>query len=208
MNYFLLLIILIMCGGFYYVHQQDQQQITALQAQLDSAPPPSRGPAPGAAGNGTSAASSAGNGLLPKDASLPGASPYASNLQSAPAAKTQPIVAVLPPDASRSSAIDSAAQAATAAQNSNSLGTITTLDGHTYQDCRVLKIESDGVTFNHADGITKILYPLLPPDMQKKFGYDPHAAVAQTEAQINYQQQVQQAASTTGTTPATTGTNP
>ena len=73
------------------------------------------------------------------------------------------------------------------------MGTITTLDGRTFQDCKILKVEADGITFSHADGITKILFPLLRPDLQKRYGYDPQKAVAETAAQINYQQ-AQQAA--------------
>jgi hypothetical protein len=182
MNYFLMLVILGMCGGFYYIHQQDQQQIALLQSQLDATS--AKGPV-----NPANAAANAPTSL-----------PASSTPPPAAAA-----VAVLPPDNSHSAAIDSAAQAAAMAQNPANAGTtITTLDGRTFQNCKILKVETDGITFSHADGITKILFPLLPIDMQKKYGYDPHAAAAQTAAQLNYQDQVQQA---TATVPATTGTN-
>ena len=58
------------------------------------------------------------------------------------------------------------------------------------------------MTFSHDDGITKILYPLMPPNIQKLFDYDPQKAVAQTEAQIHYDQQ-QSALSNTAPAPAT-----
>jgi hypothetical protein len=88
-----------------------------------------------------------------------------------------------------SSAIDAAAAAAQAAANSASIGNITTLDNHTYINCKVLKVEQDGVTFSHDEGITKIPYPMMPPDIQAKFGYSPQQAVAQTEAEIRAEQQ-------------------
>ena len=65
----------------------------------------------------------------------------------------------------------------------NDLGTIATLDGKTYQKCELLKVETDGITINHSAGIIKILYGLLPLDLQKKFGYDPHVTTALTPDQ-------------------------
>ena len=55
----------------------------------------------------------------------------------------------------------------------------------------MLKVESDGVTFSHDDGITKILFPFLPPDLQKQFGYDPQKATAEADAQLRFDQQQQ-----------------
>jgi hypothetical protein len=183
MNYFLILVIICLCGGAYYEHQQDAQQIAALQQQIDDMSAKQK-----VASN------------LPRSGGANGG-PVVARPAPAP-------VAVLPPDASRSTAIDSAAAAVTAAQDSDSLGTINTLDGRTYENCKILKIEADGITFSHADGITKVLFPLLRPELQKKYGYDPQKAVAQTEAQINYQQEVQQtpAATAPATAPATPST--
>jgi len=180
MNYFLILVILGLCAAAYYQHTQDEQQIATLQQQL--------------------AEMSAKPKAVSNPAESPGEnSPFPAR---APAAAHPVTVAVLPASHSRSSAIDSAVTAATTAQNSDSMGTITTLDGRTFQDCKVLKIEADGITFSHADGITKILFPLLRPELQKKYGYDPQKAVAETAAQINYQQSVQQ------TAPAPAASNP
>jgi len=53
------------------------------------------------------------------------------------------------------------------------LGTIVTEDGKTYENCQLLKVEADGITFSHSAGITKVMFRLLPPDLQKRFGYDP-----------------------------------
>jgi hypothetical protein len=177
MNNFLLLVILCMCGGFYYVHQQDQQHLALLQSQLDEANARVKAPASN-----------------DRDGSSTPSTPSP--------AEPAPVVTVLPPDTSHSTAIDAAAHAAMAAQNSPVGTTIATLDGRTFQDCKILKVESDGITFSHSEGITKVLFPLLRPEMQKQYGYDAHAAVAQTTAQINYQEQVQQAAAASA---ATTG---
>jgi len=78
--------------------------------------------------------------------------------------------------------------------NSNDLGTITTLDGKTFKNCQLLKVEADGIVVNHSAGIMKIMYGLMQPDMQKKFGYDPKQAAGLTEAQIQFQEQQRQAA--------------
>lgn len=50
--------------------------------------------------------------------------------------------------------------------------TIKTMDGKTYADCQVLKVDTDGVVVNYSGGITKILFVLMAPDVQKEFGYD------------------------------------
>jgi 3-oxoacyl-ACP reductase-like protein len=78
------------------------------------------------------------------------------------------------------------------------LGTITTLDGKTYQSCQLIKIDADGITINHADGVTKITFAMLPTDLQKKFGFDINHAVALTEAQIRYEEQKRKAAEDAG----------
>jgi len=56
----------------------------------------------------------------------------------------------------------------------NDLGTVVIPDGKTYRNCWLLRVETDGITFNHSLGITKVLFPILPPALQKKFGYDLH----------------------------------
>jgi hypothetical protein len=70
----------------------------------------------------------------------------------------------------------------------------------------VLKVEADGVTFSHDDGITKVLFPLLPPTIQKQFDYDPQKAVAQTDAQERYNEQ--QAAATNSTSASSASSTP
>jgi hypothetical protein len=72
--------------------------------------------------------------------------------------------------------------------------TITTLDGKTYTGCKLLKIKDNGIVISHAGGITEIAFALMPPTLQKTFGYDPHQAAAQTQAQLDFQAQQQKAA--------------
>lgn len=76
--------------------------------------------------------------------------------------------------------------------NSN-LGTITTVDGKKFENCQLLKIEQDGITFNHSEGITKILYANLPLDIQHHFHADPQSRAATEAAKLRYEEQVRQA---------------
>jgi hypothetical protein len=211
MNYFLLFVILGVCGGAYYMYTTDQQKTAALTAEVidlqgklkaagvnpnsaDSTPPtvaPSNG-----------SATSIQNETIPTIGPSTTPAPPPTVAPSVPAAP--PAVATVHQTDSdtHASAIDAAANAATAAANGTNIGTITTLDHHTYTNCRVLKVEQDGVTFSHDDGITKILFPMLPPDVQKQFGYTPQAAVAQTEAQIRAMQDQQNNQQATNAVPA------
>lgn len=58
----------------------------------------------------------------------------------------------------------------------------TTTDGTVYQDVKVIKIEDDAVTVFYKDGGALIPLAKLPPDLQKKFSYDPVKAKAAAEA--------------------------
>jgi hypothetical protein len=44
---------------------------------------------------------------------------------------------------------------------SNNLGTITTLDQKTYQNCQLLKVEAEDIVISYSDGITQIAYTLM-----------------------------------------------
>lgn len=76
------------------------------------------------------------------------------------------------------------------------LGNISTVSGKTFQNCQLLKVEADGITFSHDQGITKVLYPDLPLDVQKRFGVDPESRSAKAAADLRYQEQLQQASAT------------
>jgi hypothetical protein len=72
------------------------------------------------------------------------------------------------------------------------LGTITTILGQTYQDCHVLKIESNDIVVNCSTGILQIPYANMPSDLQKRFGYDPQKAAQTDDAKIRFQDQIRQ----------------
>jgi hypothetical protein len=77
---------------------------------------------------------------------------------------------------------------------SNTLGTIATLDGKTYQNCQLLKVEQDGIVISDSTGITKITFVVLPADLQKRFGYDPAQITGLTPDQIQADENKRQAA--------------
>ena len=77
--------------------------------------------------------------------------------------------------------------------NTNGLGTVTTILGQTYHDCHLLKVEASDIVVSTNLGILQIPYVNMPPDLQKRFGFDPQAAAPLTDEQIRYQEQVRQA---------------
>ena len=187
MNYFLVLVVIGMAGFAYYQHNQDEQQVVGLQQQIAQL-------------QGKGGSSTGGNEGGDDTTTTPNEAP--SN-GPRPVLTISPQVKVVAPSASHSSAIDAAANAAAAASssNSNSLGTVNTLDGRTFNNCKVLKVEADGVTFSHDEGITKVLFSFLPPNVQKQFDYDPQKAVAQTDAQTRYDEQQAAATNAAPSTP-------
>lgn len=50
---------------------------------------------------------------------------------------------------------------------------VVTRTGKTYQNCRVLQVSPDGVTFRHATGIARVLFVDMNEAGQEQFGYDP-----------------------------------
>ena len=73
-----------------------------------------------------------------------------------------------------------------------SLGTISTVDGQRYENCQLLKVEADGITFSHAQGITKVMYSNLPSDKQALFEVDPTTGQASSAARTRYSTLIQQ----------------
>ena len=59
---------------------------------------------------------------------------------------------------------------------------LATADGRIYRNVQVWKSEPDGVTIRHDEGLTKVEFPLLPEDWQKKYQYDPETAAAYRRA--------------------------
>jgi beta-glucosidase-like glycosyl hydrolase len=178
MKYFLILIILGMGYGGYYEYNLLQQKSVADQQQITD--------------EGTKInALQADNKKLEDDKTeltktvadaqtqITGLTKQLQNAQAAlAAAKPSPITN---PTSSPSAAISPTKTAPV----SNNLGTITMLDGKIYQNCQLLKVKPDGIVVNYAQGITELTYNLLPPELQKRFGYDPHVAATLTDAQVD-----------------------
>lgn len=181
MNYFLILLIFGLSGGGYYEYtilqqnaEANQQQLTSLGGKIDTLQSENKK----LEDDNTQSTKA----VADDQAEITKLTTQIQTVQSAfDEAKTQ---AAHPPK--------TATPAVT--PPSNNLGTIATLDGKTFQNCQLLKVEADGIIVNDSDGIMKILFGLMQPDVQKRFGYDPHQAAALTEAQIRFQEQQRQAA--------------
>jgi hypothetical protein len=55
---------------------------------------------------------------------------------------------------------------------------LTTLTGRTYTNANVSRVDGDGITVLYPGGGSKIAFTNLPPEIQKKYGYDPEKAAA------------------------------
>jgi cell division protein FtsB len=84
---------------------------------------------------------------------------------------------------------------------SNNLGNITTLDQKTYQNCQLLKVEAEDIVISDSDGITQIAYTLMAPDLQKRFGYDPHVAATLFPAQVELLEEQRKASAAQASSP-------
>ena len=60
---------------------------------------------------------------------------------------------------------------------------IVTTYGHIFRNTEILQVEPDGLTFRHTGGVTKLYFPALGEELQKKHSYDPITA-------WNYQRQM------------------
>jgi hypothetical protein len=58
----------------------------------------------------------------------------------------------------------------------------TTNDGKTYQNVKVVRVEDDAVTILCSDGGALVPLAKLPPNLQKKFSYDPAKAKVAADA--------------------------
>jgi hypothetical protein len=58
----------------------------------------------------------------------------------------------------------------------------TTLDGTTYKNVRVVRVEDDAITIIYRDGGALVPLVKLPPALQEKFDYDPVKAKAAADA--------------------------
>lgn len=49
-------------------------------------------------------------------------------------------------------------------------------DGQVFRNVEIRRVEPDGLTFRHDGGVTKLRFPALSEELQKKYEYDPKAA--------------------------------
>lgn len=192
MQWFLLLIIIGLCGGGYYEYTQIQQTEATQQAKIDD----------GQKKNDDLTAQN--KKLQDTNTALTKTSSDQQGTIADLTTQLQTVQSTLSTTetelaAAKKTIADAVAKklaevkaAAAVAANPNDLGTITTLDGKTYQNCTLLKLDTDGITFSYTGGITKVTFGLLPPDVQKRVGYDPHQA-AKDAANALYQEQQRQA---------------
>jgi chromosome segregation ATPase len=186
MNFVLFVLMVVAGGAAYYEYTSEEQTNAGIQQQLGE-------------WQGKVAAAQDQNKALTKDTAdltkaISKAETEEADLTTRLAA-AQEAARKAQEAAAKKAASPATASAAAAAQTAanNHLGTINTLIGQTFQNCQLLKVEADGITFSHSQGITKVIYANLPPDLQKRFGYDPHQAAALSEAQIRYQEELRQA---------------
>ena len=64
-------------------------------------------------------------------------------------------------------------------------------DGRIYRNVQVRKIEPDGLTLRHDAGLTKLVFPLLPEDWQRKYEYDPQQAARYERAMAAAREQAE-----------------
>ena len=177
MNYFLTLIIILLGTGGYYEYGQLQQKIAADQQQIIELT--DKADKLGAENTKlTGEMTELTRSVTDAQAQVTGINLQLQSAQNALA------------DAKRALA---QAQMAAAPQQSpapapppspNNLGAITTVDGKTYMNCQLLKVQADGIVVSHSQGILKLAYPLLPPEVQKKFGYDSHVSLTLTDDEV------------------------
>ena len=55
---------------------------------------------------------------------------------------------------------------------------LTTLSGKKYLGVTVTRVEGDAIAISHADGIVRVSFADLPPELRTKYGYDPNKAAA------------------------------
>jgi hypothetical protein len=72
----------------------------------------------------------------------------------------------------------------------------TTLDGDHYYSATIKRVEPDGLVIAYADGVKKLTFRNLPPEIGKQYGYDPavasqYLAQQQASAAASYQAAIQ-----------------
>jgi hypothetical protein len=73
-----------------------------------------------------------------------------------------------------------------------------TSSGRVFQQCRVIKVEPDGVSFRHQQGAGKLLFKDMTPTWRDHFGYDPAKAKAHNDKLLQDKQKAREAAQVAG----------
>ena len=71
--------------------------------------------------------------------------------------------------------------------------TIETTQGKTFQQCKILKRDPDGVSFSHSKGVAKVLYSDLSTSMRNSLGYDAIKADAYEKEHVEARKEAAQA---------------
>ena len=190
MNYFLMLVILLLGGGGFYEynlinsrHEGDEQRLADMSTQVD-----------GLKDENTKL--TAINAQLAKTAkdSEADLADMTSQMQAAATA--------LAAEKDKEAAAQRTGAVTTVPNpiptpGTNDLGTIGTLDGKVYPSSQLVKVQADGIVVSYSGGITQISFSLMQPELQKRFGFDPKAALTLTADQVAVQEQRRKAAGST-----------
>ncbi len=187
MNYFLILIILLLCGGGYYeytsLQTKDAQDVQVakldLQAQIDKLTQENKK----LADDKTAVAKS-----------LDSANTTIADLTTQLQTAQTKLAAQMAQAAKVSTPAAGTATMTAPPPSSNSLGTFTSLDGKTFPNSQLLKVATVGITISYDGGITEIMFTSLPPELQKRFGFDPHLGAQLTTEQAQALDSARQAA--------------
>lgn len=192
MNYFLLFIILALCGGGYYEYtlqkESDsnyQRQVSDLEARVEKVQ------------SDNAKITEEKTELSKKLADVQSKITDLNSQIAAAAAAAKAAKEAKEVEEAAKAAKATADAAAAVAKPTNNLGVVSTLDGKTFQNCQLLRVEADGITFSHSAGITKVLFPLLQPELQKRFGFNPSIGTTLTDAQVLVQEAQRKAAAKT-----------
>jgi hypothetical protein len=89
----------------------------------------------------------------------------------------------------------------TASASAEALQKIVTTDGQVYEECRIVRVEPNGLLIEHtpekgAVGLAKVRFAVLPPEMQKQFNYDASDAAQfeslQARSNLEWARQIEQ----------------
>jgi len=190
MNYFLILIILGLCGGGYYeytaLETKNAQDVQVMKLDL-------QGKADQLQTENEKLKSDNADMTKNLKADADTITDLTSQIQTVQA-KLAEAEAAAAAAKSGTATTPTTTSASASTSSFNNLGTIVTLDGKTYANSQLLKVNPDGITVNYDAGITKVLFLSLSPDMQKRFGFDPHQGTALTDAQVQTLETQRQAA--------------